>query len=93
LFLSARWGGEVRRGGGNTDAYPPSGAGPFLSALKGGEEPYSICTLHPLKRGAMRVDDFDFDLPKALIADRPVAPRDAARLLVVGEHLEDRRIS
>lgn len=31
----------------------------------------------------MRVDAFDFDLPKALIADRPVTPRDAARLLDV----------
>jgi S-adenosylmethionine:tRNA ribosyltransferase-isomerase len=33
----------------------------------------------------MRVDDFDFDLPQDLIALRPVAPRDAARLLVVRE--------
>src|SRR5215469_6178940 len=40
----------------------------------------------------MRVDDFDFDLPKDLIADRPTAPRDAARLLVVGERFDDRRI-
>ncbi|WP_407523144.1 tRNA preQ1(34) S-adenosylmethionine ribosyltransferase-isomerase QueA [Methylobacterium oryzisoli] len=31
----------------------------------------------------MRVDLFDFDLPEALIALRPVVPRDAARLLVV----------
>jgi len=33
----------------------------------------------------MRVDEFDFDLPSDLIALRPMAPRDAARLLVVGE--------
>jgi len=33
----------------------------------------------------MRVDEFDFDLPQDLIALRPVAPRDAARLLVVRE--------
>jgi S-adenosylmethionine:tRNA ribosyltransferase-isomerase len=32
----------------------------------------------------MRVDDFDFELPRALIADRPVVPRDAARLLEIG---------
>jgi len=40
----------------------------------------------------MRVDEFDFELPKELIADRPAEPRDAARLLVVGERLTDRRI-
>ena len=32
----------------------------------------------------MKVDTFDFDLPRALIAARPIAPRDAARLLEVG---------
>ena len=31
----------------------------------------------------MRLEDFDFDLPRALIADRPAEPRDAARLLVI----------
>jgi S-adenosylmethionine:tRNA ribosyltransferase-isomerase len=31
----------------------------------------------------MRLADFDFDLPRELIADRPVEPRDAARLLMV----------
>ena len=41
----------------------------------------------------MRTDLFDFDLPAALIAQRPVAPRDAARLLVVrAERAEDRRV-
>ena len=40
----------------------------------------------------MRIDTFDFDLPRALIAQHPVAPRDAARLLVVGDSLGDRRI-
>jgi S-adenosylmethionine:tRNA ribosyltransferase-isomerase len=33
----------------------------------------------------LRVADFDFDLPEELIALRPVAPRDSARLLVVHE--------
>ncbi len=33
----------------------------------------------------MRVDLFDFDLPEERIALRPASPRDAARLLVVGE--------
>src|SRR5262245_42842490 len=40
----------------------------------------------------MKVADFDFDLPPALIAARPAVPRDAARLLVVGRGLEDRSI-
>jgi S-adenosylmethionine:tRNA ribosyltransferase-isomerase len=33
----------------------------------------------------LRVSDFDFDLPEDLIALRPAAPRDSARLLVVRE--------
>ena len=41
----------------------------------------------------MKVDTFDFELPKACIAQRPVTPRDAARLLVVGEELGDARVS
>jgi len=38
----------------------------------------------------MRTDDFDFDLPRELIAQHPVRPRDAARLLEVGDELFDR---
>ena len=30
----------------------------------------------------MKLDDFDFDLPEALIATRPARPRSSARLLV-----------
>ena len=42
----------------------------------------------------MRVDAFDFDLPRSLIADHPVEPRDAARLLVVAPgQREDRTIT
>jgi S-adenosylmethionine:tRNA ribosyltransferase-isomerase len=44
----------------------------------------------------MRTDLFDFELPPELIALRPVAPRDAARLLVVrpgmSPELEDGRV-
>ena len=41
----------------------------------------------------MRLDD-DFDLPRALIADAPAEPRDAAQLLVVpaAGGFEDRRV-
>jgi S-adenosylmethionine:tRNA ribosyltransferase-isomerase len=43
----------------------------------------------------MRLDDFDFDLPRRLIADHPCAPRDAARLLLIPASggLQDRQIS
>ena len=41
----------------------------------------------------MRVDLFDFDLPDELIAQRPVNPRDAARLLdVAADGLHDRTV-
>ena len=42
----------------------------------------------------MRDDDFDFDLPRAAIADRPAIPRDSARLLDVGlDRLIDRHVA
>ncbi len=41
----------------------------------------------------MRVDLFDFDLPQDLIAQRPVSPRDSARLLdVAADGLHDRTV-
>ncbi|MDX1575521.1 MAG: tRNA preQ1(34) S-adenosylmethionine ribosyltransferase-isomerase QueA [Kiloniellales bacterium] len=40
----------------------------------------------------MRTDDFDFALPPELIAQHPIAPRDAARLLVIGKILEDKEV-
>jgi S-adenosylmethionine:tRNA ribosyltransferase-isomerase len=41
----------------------------------------------------MRTQLFEFDLPPELIAQHPAEPRDAARLLVVGERaLEDRSV-
>ena len=33
----------------------------------------------------MKVDDFDFDLPREFIAQRPASPRDTSRLLVVDD--------
>src|SRR3954467_11427555 len=43
----------------------------------------------------MRLADFDFELPRELIADRPLEPREAARLLVLpsGGGLRDRHIA
>jgi len=38
----------------------------------------------------VRVDRFDFELPRELIAAHPKRPRDAARLLAVGDDLADR---
>lgn len=39
----------------------------------------------------MKVDLFDFELPRHLIADHPASPRDSARLLdLTGEHFSDR---
>jgi S-adenosylmethionine:tRNA ribosyltransferase-isomerase len=40
----------------------------------------------------MKTDLFDFDLPRDLVADRPVSPRDFARMLVVGEQLVDQHV-
>ena len=40
----------------------------------------------------LRTDDFDFELPEALIAQAPARPRDAARLLVVGGAAPEDRV-
>src|ERR1700738_46990 len=43
----------------------------------------------------MHLDEFDYDLPRELIADRPAEPRDSARLLVLpaAGDIADRRIA
>ncbi|MDA0782680.1 MAG: tRNA preQ1(34) S-adenosylmethionine ribosyltransferase-isomerase QueA [Rickettsiales bacterium] len=41
----------------------------------------------------MLVSDFNFDLPKELIADKPKFPRDTSRLLVVDNQLTDKTFS
>ena len=43
--------------------------------------------------GGLRTEDFDFDLPEGLIADRPAEPRESARLLEVGDTLTDRTVA
>ncbi|WP_299620327.1 tRNA preQ1(34) S-adenosylmethionine ribosyltransferase-isomerase QueA [Pelagibius sp.] len=41
----------------------------------------------------MHTDDFDFDLPRDLIAQHPIEPREAAGLLHVGQGLADLKIA
>jgi S-adenosylmethionine:tRNA ribosyltransferase-isomerase len=41
----------------------------------------------------MRLDTFDFELPRALIAQQPAQPRDSARLLVVGDGNQDKHVA
>src|SRR5688572_23510843 len=55
-----------------------------------------IATTYPKILVPMRIDLFDFELPEERIALRPVTPREAARLLVVGpgeaQPFEDRHV-
>ena len=42
----------------------------------------------------MKLSDFDFELPEALIATRPARPRTSARMLVAhGDAIVDQRVS
>jgi len=41
----------------------------------------------------MKLSDFDYHLPKELIAQSPIEPRDASRLMVLGKTLEHRYFS
>src|SRR6516165_3137949 len=56
-------------------------------------QPIDACWRPPLSR-SMHLDDFDFALPRELIADRPCEPREAARLLHIpaAGHLADLHI-
>jgi S-adenosylmethionine:tRNA ribosyltransferase-isomerase len=45
-----------------------------------------------IEAGAMKTADFDFELPRELIAQRPAEPRDSARLLDAQSALTDRII-
>jgi S-adenosylmethionine:tRNA ribosyltransferase-isomerase len=41
----------------------------------------------------MKLSDFDYNLPKELIAQSPIEPRDSSRLMVLGKNIEHRRFS
>jgi S-adenosylmethionine:tRNA ribosyltransferase-isomerase len=41
----------------------------------------------------MRLDEFDFALPRDLIAQQPADPRDSARLLAIGDEIADRHVT
>jgi S-adenosylmethionine:tRNA ribosyltransferase-isomerase len=41
----------------------------------------------------MKLSDFDYDLPKELIAQSPIEPRDSSRLMVLGENIVQRNFS
>ncbi|MFA4935848.1 MAG: tRNA preQ1(34) S-adenosylmethionine ribosyltransferase-isomerase QueA [Candidatus Methanoperedens sp.] len=41
----------------------------------------------------MKLSDFDYNLPKELIAQSPIEPRDSSRLMVLGQNIEHRRFS
>ena len=45
-----------------------------------------------VESSGLRTSDFDFELPRDLIADAPARPRDSARLLEVGTTLADRAV-
>ncbi|MFZ3060167.1 MAG: tRNA preQ1(34) S-adenosylmethionine ribosyltransferase-isomerase QueA [Candidatus Methanoperedens sp.] len=41
----------------------------------------------------MKLSDFDYNLPKELIAQSPIEPRDSSRLMVLGQNIEHRHFS
>lgn len=41
----------------------------------------------------MNISDFDYTLPKKLIAQKPAVPRDRCKLMIVGEKIEHRKFS
>ena len=51
-----------------------------------------MAAMDQLTDGRIRLSDFDFHLPPERIAQHPARPRDAARLLVVGELAADRTV-
>ncbi len=61
---------------------------PALSAPERGEGGNGS----PRRTSGLTLSDFDFVLPLERIAQHPARPRDAARLLVIGETLADRMI-
>jgi len=55
----------------------------------------ALCRVPPglsIEGSVVKTADFDFDLPRELIAQRPAAPRDSARLLDTQDGLHDRTV-
>ena len=69
----------------------PSPASGREARRRNGYAAGATASLRPVRPNAMKVDAFDFDLPRDLIAARPVAPRDSSRLLEIdGGGVHDR---
>ncbi len=76
----------------NGPAAVAAGAGESAVAADTGDVPRNFS--QAAARGtAVKLSDFDFDLPEALIATRPVKPRSASRLLVAeGDAITDAHV-
>jgi S-adenosylmethionine:tRNA ribosyltransferase-isomerase len=81
--------GEIAAAGAihNTPAWQEPPRCPYDRSREFVPDPYRMAPMH--------LADFDFALPRELIADRPAEPREAARLLVLpaAGGLDDRRIA
>ncbi len=76
----------------NGSRLPPDALG---SAILGWQYHKALPPINPCCRTQtfpMRTDDFDFELPETLIAQHPIEPRDAARLLLIGARRQDQKI-
>ncbi|MGO1118560.1 tRNA preQ1(34) S-adenosylmethionine ribosyltransferase-isomerase QueA [Rhodovibrionaceae bacterium A322] len=70
---------------------------PHATGIKTSQEPAAHSAEQPAFAAGQKLSDFDFELPKELVAQRPVSPRHAAKLLHVslsgdGEEMRDRQV-
>jgi S-adenosylmethionine:tRNA ribosyltransferase-isomerase len=61
--------------------------------MRSSARPFQLSRPSSVSRDPFDIATYDFDLPRALIAERPAVPRDSARLLRVGATLSDRRVA